>query len=136
PRGSPRRTPSSCSRRCGGGLCRASAARPSPPPPRPASRRTAAAWRHHSFMYEILQHTADVRLRVTASSLEELFADALQGLMAVMGTPVGAHSVRPETEEIELDSVDLTAVLVDFLNEALVRALVGRRRFTGASFAS
>jgi len=85
-------------------------------------------------MYEILQHTADVRLRVTASSLEELFADALQGLMAVMGAPVGAHGVRPES--IELDSVDLTALLVDFLNEALVRALVGRRRFTGASFAS
>ena len=86
-------------------------------------------------MYEILQHTADVRLRVTASSLEELFADALRGLMAVMGArPVGAHSVRPET--IELDSVDLTALLVDFLNEALVRAVVSRRAFTGASFAS
>jgi SHS2 domain-containing protein len=85
-------------------------------------------------MYEILQHTADVRLRVTASSLEELFADALQGLMAVMGASVGAHGVRPES--IELDSVDLTALLVDFLNEALVRALVRRRCFTGASFAS
>ena len=85
-------------------------------------------------MYEILQHTADVRLRVTASSLEELFVDALQGLMDVMGAPVGAHSVRPEP--IELDSVDLTALLVDFLNEALVRAVVRRRHFTGASFAS
>jgi SHS2 domain-containing protein len=85
-------------------------------------------------MYEILQHTADVRLRVTASSLEELFADALRGLMEVMGTPVGAHSVRPES--IELESVDLTALLVDFLNEALVRAVVHRRAFTGASFAS
>ena len=88
-------------------------------------------------MYEILQHTADVRLRVTASSLQELFADALRGLMAVMHgapVPVGAHSVRPET--IELDSVDLTALLVDFLNEALVRAVVSRRAFTGASFAS
>jgi len=85
-------------------------------------------------MYEILQHTADVRLRVTASSLEELFADALQGLMAVMGASAGAHSVRPES--IELDSVGLTALLVDFLNEALVRALVDRRVFSGASFAS
>ena len=85
-------------------------------------------------MYEILQHTADVRLRVTASSLEELFADALQGLMAVMhGAPVGGGE---ETETIELDSVDLTALLVDFLNEALVRAVVRRRGFTGVTFAS
>jgi len=86
-------------------------------------------------MYEILQHTADVRLRVTASSLEDLFADALRGLMAVMGArPVGAHSVRPES--IEIDSADMTALLVDFLNEALVRAVVSRSAFTGASFAS
>jgi SHS2 domain-containing protein len=86
-------------------------------------------------MYEILQHTADVRLRVTASTLEELFAEALRGLMEVMGaTTVGAHGVRPET--IEIESVDVTALLVDFLNEALVRAVVNRRSFTGASFAS
>jgi SHS2 domain-containing protein len=85
-------------------------------------------------MYEILQHTADVRLRVTASSLEELFVDALRGLMAVMGT--GKSACPTQAEEIELESVDLTALLVDFLNEALVRAIVGRRRFTGASFAS
>jgi len=85
-------------------------------------------------MYEILQHTADVRLRVTASSLEELFADALRGLMAVMhGDAVSRHE---ETESIELESVDVTALLVDFLNEALVRAVVRRRSYTGASFAS
>jgi len=85
-------------------------------------------------MYEILQHTADVRLRVTASSLQELFADALRGLMAVMhGAPVAGGE---ETESIELDSIDLTALLVDFLNEALVRAVVSRRGYTGASFAS
>jgi SHS2 domain-containing protein len=85
-------------------------------------------------MYEILQHTADVRLRVTASSLEELFADALRGLMEVMhGASVAGGE---ETESIELDSVDLTALLVDFLNEALVRAVVRRRTFTGASFES
>jgi len=83
-------------------------------------------------MYEILHHTADIRLRVTASTLEELFADALLGLMSVMGTPApGAHS-----EDIALDSVNVTALLVDFLNAALVRALVQRRLFTGARFAA
>ncbi|HEY6138720.1 MAG TPA: archease [Thermoanaerobaculia bacterium] len=84
-------------------------------------------------MHEILQHTADVRLHVTASTLEELFADALRGLMEVMhGTTGGAE----ETEQVEVESVDVTALLVDFLNEALVRAHVRRRSFTGASFAS
>ena len=85
-------------------------------------------------MYEIVQHTADVRLHVTASTLEALFEEALRGLMAVMGTAVGAHGVRPHA--IELESVNITALLVDFLNEALVRAVTQRVRFTGASFAS
>jgi len=84
-------------------------------------------------MFEILQHTADVRLHVTASTLPELFGDALRGLMAVMS----GDAVRGgETESIELDSVNLTALLVDFLNEALVRAVTRRVLFTGASFAS
>ena len=85
-------------------------------------------------MFEILHHTADIRLRVTASTLEELFADALRGLMSVMGTPAAADGVRPE--EIELDSVNVTALLVDFLNAALLRAVVSRSLYTGASFAS
>jgi SHS2 domain-containing protein len=85
-------------------------------------------------MYEILQHTADIRIHVTASSLEELFADALRGLMSVMhGAPASDDG---QTESIELESVDLTALLVDFLNEALVRAIVRRRSYTGVSFAS
>jgi protein archease len=85
-------------------------------------------------MYEILQHTADVRLHVTAATLEELFVDALRGLMEVMGT--GKSACPPLSEAIEVESVDVTALLVDFLNEALVRAVVNRRFFTGASFAS
>jgi SHS2 domain-containing protein len=84
-------------------------------------------------MYEILQHTADVRLRVTASTLEELFADALRGLMDVMH---GATAGDTDTVQVEVESGDVTALLVDFLNEALVRAHVQRRSFTGASFAS
>jgi len=85
-------------------------------------------------MFEILQHTADVRLHVTASTLPELFGDALRGLMAVMS----GDAVRGggDTESIELDSVNVTALLVDFLNEALVRAVTRRVLFTGASFAS
>jgi len=85
-------------------------------------------------MFEILHHTADVRLRVTAATPEELFADALQGLMAVMHASATPGDRR--TESIALDSVDVTALLVDFLNGALVRASVHRRAFTGASFAS
>ena len=85
-------------------------------------------------MYEILHHTADVRIRVAASTLDELFADALRGLMAVMH---GEVTVDDEHfEAVALDSVDVTALLVDFLNEVLVHAAVKRRSYTNVSFAT
>ena len=55
-------------------------------------------------MHEILQHTADVRLHVTASTLEELFADALRGLMAVMHSTTAGDI---DTVQIEVDAAQL-----------------------------
>ena len=85
-------------------------------------------------MYEILHHTADVRIRVAASTLDELFADALRGLMAVMHGEVNVDDEH--FEAVALDSVDVTALLVDFLNEVLVHAAVKRRSYTSVSFDS
>lgn len=81
-------------------------------------------------MFELVHHTADVRLRVTAPTIEELFRDAVHGMYAVMrGEPgSGAQPVR-RTIRVE-DSPDSTALLVDFLNEVLHRAHVAKEMFT------
>src|ERR1051325_2321813 len=71
-------------------------------------------------VFEVLQHTADIRLHVTGHSSEELFADALRGLMRVV-EPEGMTS-EAVTAEVRLDATDTTVLLVDFLNEALTRA--------------
>jgi SHS2 domain-containing protein len=85
-------------------------------------------------VYEILQHTADIRISLTAPTLEELFADALLALMEV----IGGHPVSEEVvhETMRVDSVDRTALLVDFLNEALLRCHLRRQRYTAASISS
>lgn len=83
-------------------------------------------------MFEILSHTADVRLRVTAPTLEELFRDAMRGMYAVMRGEPGERRVSA-TIRVH-DSADTTALLVDFLNEILGRAHVAREMFTDASF--
>lgn len=85
-------------------------------------------------MYELVHHTADVRLRVAAPSLEELFRDAVRGMYAVMRGErgEGANEVG-RTIAVE-DSPDTTALLVDFLNEILNRAQIGRELFTGIVF--
>lgn len=85
-------------------------------------------------MYEILQHTADIRISLTAPALEELFADALLALMEVIGGDPVSEEVVHET--MRVDSVDQTALLVDFLNEALLRCHLRRQRYTAASITS
>lgn len=68
--------------------------------------------------YEILEHKADLKIKVKGSSKEELFLNALLGM---------EEGLRPETgetkeeikREIKIKSIDLPALLVDFLNEAL-----------------
>ena len=84
-------------------------------------------------MYQIENHVADVRLRVRASSLEELFRDAMRGMYALMRPEL--EEVAPLTRTITVEeSADLTSLLVDFLNEVLHRAHVGREVFHGAAF--
>ena len=77
-------------------------------------------------MYEIVQHIADVRIRVAAASADALFADAVRALMSVM-VPTGPGASKEVT--IELDAPDVTALLVDFLGEVLLRCHVDRHSF-------
>jgi SHS2 domain-containing protein len=69
-------------------------------------------------MYETFDHTADVGLRVKAPSLDQLFAEAGRGLLAVI---LGdASDVRPQlSRRFQIDGTDLAYLLVDWLNELL-----------------
>lgn len=84
-------------------------------------------------MFELVQHTADVRLRVSGATLEDLFRDAVLGMYAVMRGQ--AHGDERIEREIVVDeSADTTALLVDFLNEVLNRAHIGREMFDEVAF--
>lgn len=69
-------------------------------------------------MFTIAQHTADIRIEIAAGSVEELFADGVRALMDVM-KPQPSEGGTATTVEVE--SPDLTALLVDLLNELLLR---------------
>jgi SHS2 domain-containing protein len=83
-------------------------------------------------LFELVPHIADVRLRVTSDTLEDLFRDAMRGMYAVMHAHPGDGPV--ERRVVVHDSADTTSLLVDFLNEVLQRACVGREMFTNADF--
>jgi len=85
-------------------------------------------------MFELVHHTADVRLRVRAETVEGLFRDAMLGLYAVMRGEA-TESSTPVTRTLAVDdSADATALLVDFLNEVLHRAHIGHELFTDVTF--
>lgn len=68
--------------------------------------------------YRYLDHTADLGLEVTADSLPELFAEALRGLTDSL---IDIKTVSISTSRsIEIESLDLEVLLVDWLNEVIV----------------
>ena len=72
-------------------------------------------------MIEVLSHTADVRLRITAESIEELFAEGVRAIGSLLDPRSGAREVR---RGIVLESADRTSLFVDFLNEVLAFTFV------------
>ena len=65
--------------------------------------------------HELVEHTADVGLRVWGDCLEDVFAEAAVGLIRVMGDGEGP----PVNEPVELWAPDLDALFVDWLSEVL-----------------
>jgi protein archease len=70
--------------------------------------------------FEILEHTADIGLLARGSTMEELFENAIHGLIEI----VGARAVEGKGEEVvsvDLDDADPGGALVDLLNEIIYR---------------
>lgn len=78
--------------------------------------------------FELLPHTADIKIRVYGANLAQFFRNALIGMFQAIGPKApGCKQVQdrlvcpelPEKREIEVESFDLESLLVDFLSEAL-----------------
>lgn len=69
-------------------------------------------------MFEIIEHTADVGLRVTAPDLDRLFADAACGLFAVIAGDLGQIRASQEVE-IQVPGDRPDELLFDWLDELL-----------------
>ena len=74
-------------------------------------------------------HTADVKIRATAPTLETLFSEALGALMQVL---YGPDRNGGEKREIHLEAEDNESLLRDFLSEVLFITEVDGLVFSGA----
>jgi SHS2 domain-containing protein len=82
--------------------------------------------------YEIIEHTADLRLKVCGRSLPELFSEAVSGMMSILAQ--GVKRGPNITREVKVESANLTALLVDFLNEILTLCETNKEVYTEVVF--
>jgi len=68
--------------------------------------------------FEILPHTGDVRVKAAGSTLAELFTAALEGMFDVAKPHFDVKAPTVE-RPFKIESADSSALLVDFLNEAI-----------------
>jgi SHS2 domain-containing protein len=66
--------------------------------------------------FEELPHTADIKIRARALTLDGLFSEVLNALMEVM---YGKKRTNGVIREIHLESPDKESLLADFLSEVL-----------------
>jgi SHS2 domain-containing protein len=77
-----------------------------------------------------VSHTADVKIRATARTLEALFSEAFAALMQVQFGPDRKGGTK---REIVLDAEDHESLMRDFLSEVLFIAEVDGLVFSGAA---
>jgi SHS2 domain-containing protein len=81
--------------------------------------------------FEILKHPADLKIKVFGKTKEDLFLNALLAM---------EEGLRPELEgkkvkrEIKIRSFDLSALLVDFLSEALYLIQINKEIYNNIKF--
>lgn len=79
--------------------------------------------------YEILKHTADIRLKVWGRTQEELFEEAAYALLKIMQPEVGNHHAAPVKRYLAAEAASLTELLVDFLNRILTSAQTNKETY-------
>lgn len=67
--------------------------------------------------FKILPHTADTRLLIFGNSYAEIFRNALLGMKAIVQPEESEE--ESDWQKIKIESMDSTALLVDFLSEVL-----------------
>ena len=66
--------------------------------------------------FEELPHTADIKIRARARTLDALFSEVLNSLMQIMYGKIRSDGI---TREIQLESPSRESLLTDFLSEVL-----------------
>lgn len=93
--------------------------------------------------FEFLPHLADLKLKAFGRTKKKLFLNALLGMTSALGAEVKSPRSRASSlrgkqkskiKSIKIKSLDLSALLVDFLNEVLYLTQVNREIYNDVKF--
>jgi len=103
--------------------------------------------------YEILEHKADLKIRAFGKTKEELFLNMLKGMTSGLRPKIKSHLIAKQLptvhtqqgakrlvrklkvkNKIKIKSLDLAALLVDFLSEVLYLTQVNREVYDSVKF--
>lgn len=76
--------------------------------------------------YEILEHTAELRFRVYGKILKELFFNAAEAMADTLAKSEERKWESGKKEKIEIQSIDIDSLLVDFLSEVLAKSQINK----------
>ncbi len=82
--------------------------------------------------FEILEHRADLKIRVFGRDKKELFKNALIGMSSALRAKI--KNQRAKIKKIKVKSFDLETLLVDFLSEALYLSQANKEVYFEARF--
>jgi len=81
--------------------------------------------------YEVLEHKADLKIRVFGKDKKELFLNVLLGMAESQKAEVLPEKVK---REIQIKSLDIETLLVDFLSEVLYLTQVNLEVYNNVKF--
>jgi len=82
--------------------------------------------------YKILEHPADIKVQAFGKTKEELFVNAMLGMIAILRPQI--RNLNIKTRNIKVKSVDLNALLVDFLSEVLYLIQINKEVYNNVKF--
>ncbi|MBI3017776.1 MAG: archease [Deltaproteobacteria bacterium] len=85
--------------------------------------------------FEILPHTADVRVKVVGQSLEELFLESLEGMNELMCVGFRKQQTKITIQKtLKITALNSTMLLVYFLSEVLTLSHIHHAIFCKVEF--
>ena len=85
--------------------------------------------------YEIIEHTADLKIKVWGDSLENLFSEAALATMRMVKDISKITIVNSLIQrKVKVEAPDKTALLVDFLSEVLALSQTNKEVYTEVKF--